>query len=135
MNTDSLSQFVEEVKEITRDELVLYRGQHRSEPLLPRIARKNPQLDTTETEKQMVAELRRQAGYHLTGQADYRDILVIAQHHGMATRLLTGKAEKFLETAKFKQRKLLFALDSELTTKPTEIATSKQVSSEELINT
>jgi hypothetical protein len=70
-------------------ELCLFRGQPCDKPLLPKIARKDPKYDTTRTEKEMLAELRRRGTLFIGKEiADDWDLLVCAQHFGMATRLL-----------------------------------------------
>lgn len=67
----------------------LFRGQRNNNDLLPRIARKNPTKDTTQKEKEMLTELRRRGTLLLGPSAsDDWDLLVLAQHFGMATRLL-----------------------------------------------
>ena len=70
-------------------DLRLFRGQTCDKPLLPKIARQNPRIDTTAKEKEMLAELRRR-GALLIGKeiTDDWELLVYAQHFGMATRLL-----------------------------------------------
>ena len=67
----------------------LFRGQPCYEQLLPKIARRNPLLDTSLIELIMIAELRRNGDrFFSQSQMTELDILAIAQHHGMATRLL-----------------------------------------------
>lgn len=67
----------------------LFRGQPCNKSLLPKIARKDPTKDTAQKEREMLAELRRRGtlfiGKELT---DDWDLMVYAQHFGMATRLL-----------------------------------------------
>ena len=71
------------------DQLVLFRGQSLAYDLRPKIARKDPKQETTTTEKQMLAELRRR-GDRVLGVAtdDDWELLTLAQHFGMATRFL-----------------------------------------------
>ncbi len=80
--------FLSVVEEYDEGEL-LFRGQTCNKPLLPKIARKDPKNDTTRIEKEMLTELRRRGtlfiGKEITGDWD---LLVYAQHFGMATRLL-----------------------------------------------
>jgi hypothetical protein len=72
-----------------KDTIVLFRGQQERGNLIPRIARKNPSLDTSEKEKKMLADLKRRTSlYPELANKDDWDLLVIAQHHHMATRLL-----------------------------------------------
>ncbi|MCJ7446804.1 MAG: FRG domain-containing protein [Bacteroidales bacterium] len=70
-------------------ELLLFRGQSESKPLIPSIARDNPESDTTDLEKKMLEELIRRTKTKLNStQFDEWDWLVYAQHFGMKTRLL-----------------------------------------------
>lgn len=70
-------------------ELIIFRGQPEEGGLLPSVARKNPKRDTTEEEKRMLQQLRLQ-GASMVDQAGPTelDLLVMAQHYGLATRLL-----------------------------------------------
>lgn len=68
---------------------VLFRGQPNNDPLLPKVARKNPKNDTTDLEKKIVKEFRRRLARERDIAAmDDWDLLVFAQHHGLCTRLL-----------------------------------------------
>jgi hypothetical protein len=70
-------------------DLILYRGQSEKKPLVPSIARNNPKLDSTETERKMLDELKRRTKTMIDGyKFDDWDWLVYAQHFGMKTRLL-----------------------------------------------
>lgn len=67
----------------------LFRGQPCNKPLLPKVARRDPKVDTTKKEKEMLAELRRRGTLFIGKEiSDDWDLLVYAQHFGMATRLL-----------------------------------------------
>lgn len=84
-----LYQFLNACGREQKNELLLFRGQDCSDPLLPKIARKNPAVNTKATERQMLEELRRVGGGFLPqSDEDDLDLLARAQHYGMATRLL-----------------------------------------------
>ncbi len=69
-------------------ETFLYRGQSSSNILLPKIARNNPQIDTTHIEKKMLSELRIRGDRFVNTNLKDIDLMAIDQHHGMSTRLL-----------------------------------------------
>ncbi|MBP6933250.1 MAG: FRG domain-containing protein [Candidatus Methanofastidiosum sp.] len=72
-----------------QDRINLFRGQPCNNPLLPKIARQDPKINRLETEKKMLSELRIRGARFLGNDRLYDlDLLAIAQHHGMATRLL-----------------------------------------------
>ena len=83
-----IKDYVSVVEEYNEGEFRLFRGQSCDGPLLPKIARKNPKQDTTEKEKKMLEELRRRANLFIGNKMDNWDLMVYAQHFGMATRLL-----------------------------------------------
>ncbi|WP_064608110.1 FRG domain-containing protein [Photobacterium sp. J15] len=86
----NFSDFVEKVESLNgSSELTLYRGQAVKGNLLPSIARENSSKNTTNMEKALLQELRRMGNSLLYDQAmnDW-DLLVVAQHFGMKTRLL-----------------------------------------------
>ncbi|MBX3163644.1 MAG: FRG domain-containing protein [Bacteroidetes bacterium] len=69
--------------------LILYRGQSNNYSLIPSVARKNPQVNTTNIEKQMLDELIRTSQTVVRNQNfDKWEWLIYAQHFGMKTRLL-----------------------------------------------
>jgi FRG domain len=85
---ESVLDLISTVEPLGRD-LMLFRGQDRDDPLLPKIARKDPTVNTAKQEREMIEELKRRAAQDpiLVGKDDW-DCLVYAQHYGMATRLL-----------------------------------------------
>ncbi len=86
----TFAEFVNEVESLSEDsELMLFRGQAKQGNLLPSIAREDPSYDSTEDEKELLKELRRM-GSSILPRADMDDweLLVVAQHFGMKTRLL-----------------------------------------------
>lgn len=85
----SVGQFVEYLEEHKSDS-VLFRGQSEDLPLVPTVARLKPrETGLLDAERRMLEEFRRQAHPFLEREpgTDW-DLLAIAQHHGMATRLL-----------------------------------------------
>ena len=87
------SQLVEERFQDNKTTTVIYRGHGAASfRLLPRVGRLRPNANTTGhsvNEKLMLEIFRRQAADHLeTPVADDWELLAIAQHHGMPTRLL-----------------------------------------------
>jgi hypothetical protein len=57
--------------------------------LIPSIARKNPKNDTTEQEQSVLQQLQLLGASHLSGHSHTPlDLLVMAQHFGLKTRLL-----------------------------------------------
>lgn len=71
-------------------EIVLYRGQSSKKTLLPSIARKNPEFNTTGREIEVLEEFKRRSDYLIdkTSILTQWDWLVYAQHFGLKTRLL-----------------------------------------------
>lgn len=68
---------------------ILFRGQDTQSPLLPKIARRDPRKNTKSIEKEMLEEFRRRLAYlDKVANMDDWDLLVYAQHYGLATRLL-----------------------------------------------
>jgi len=84
----SFKEYQDIILNIPTDEFTLYRGQNLEKALLPKIARY--QLpDVEETEREMLEDFQRRSihliDYHPGNSWDW---LALAQHHGMATRLL-----------------------------------------------
>lgn len=67
---------------------LLFRGQSDDDSLLPGIARKCQDETILKKEKEMLDHLKRVAFLKLNGQSDDWEILIIAQHNKMLTRLL-----------------------------------------------
>ena len=89
VSISSLSEYVAHVEATCAGEVVLFRGQAVDKPLLPKIARLNTALEVQKAERRMFDDFKRQALPHLdyTPESDW-DWLSLAQHSGMATRLL-----------------------------------------------
>jgi len=84
----SFKEYQDIILGIGADQFTLYRGQQIDKPLLPKIARykvENPDS----IEKEMLDEFRRRSLHLMESHpANLWDWLALAQHHGMATRLL-----------------------------------------------
>lgn len=93
MHQYTVTSFIEFIKhsegEYLLDGLVLYRGQPVKGKLLPSIARKDPTANTTNEEKRVLDQLKLQGASMISeaGSTDL-DLLVLAQHYGLKTRLL-----------------------------------------------
>jgi len=88
----SLSQFIERIEFLDFSDInstFLFRGQDIQGNLLPSVARDNPSKNTTTEEKSQLEHLRLIGSSHLN-EADSKelDLLVLAQHFGLKTRLL-----------------------------------------------
>jgi hypothetical protein len=88
-SADTLSQYIGLMEEICGSDYWLFRGQAEDWPMLPKIARLVFRENPLKDEQNMITGLRRHMGeYVSTKPANDWDLLSIAQHHGMATRLL-----------------------------------------------
>lgn len=88
----SLTQFIESIEFLdfsNPKSTYLFRGQDVKGNLIPSIARKNPKNDTTNTEKDQLDHLKL-IGSSFLGNNSKNDVdlLVLAQHFGLKTRLL-----------------------------------------------
>lgn len=84
-----LPNFLGIVSNAKKNDVILFRGQSSNKGLLPSIARSDPSADTTAVEKEMLTELRRRGDmvFEVSKMDDW-DLMVLAQHFGMSTRLL-----------------------------------------------
>src|SRR5687767_6973130 len=84
----SFRAFQDIILDVPTENFVLYRGQSLDKTLLPKIARYDIP-DAEETEREMLEDFQRRSihliDYHPGNSWDW---LALAQHHGMATRLL-----------------------------------------------
>lgn len=94
INLSSVAQFLEELKIIEQQDCILFRGQRVDKNLMPKIGRDNlrikHQLKRDGTETLLFNEFRQQAIPYMK-QSEINeaiDLLALAQHHGLPTRLL-----------------------------------------------
>ncbi|MEZ8201745.1 FRG domain-containing protein [Vibrio splendidus] len=87
-----LSQFISRIEFLDfsgENSTLLFRGQDVQGNLLPSIARSEPSRNTTEEEEDQLEHLKLIGSSHLSGVEDNKlDLLVLAQHFGLKTRLL-----------------------------------------------
>lgn len=93
MRSEKVTSFVDFIKQSDFFDVlchsVVFRGQPVQGNLLPSIARKDPSVDTTDTEKKVLEQLKLQGASMLAANGDTDlDLLVTAQHYGLKTRLL-----------------------------------------------
>ena len=93
METIEVKSFVDYIRQCDDMDLfanvILFRGQSLKGNLLPSVARDAPEKDTTSKEKATLAQLRLLGASFLAGnETKDLDLLVLAQHFGLKTRLL-----------------------------------------------
>lgn len=88
--TKDLKEFLSELESYDMfDSEVVFRGQPVSGNLLPNICRNAPKKDTTKMEIKSIEELKRRGASLVKGLYDDEpELLVLAQHFGLKTRLL-----------------------------------------------
>jgi FRG domain-containing protein len=89
LRASTLTEYVKIIESECDMETCLFRGQREPWALLPKIARSLPRTDILSDEQKMIKEFQ----LHLDEYAEFKptnnwDLLSLAQHHGMATRLL-----------------------------------------------
>jgi hypothetical protein len=93
----SISEFIDVVQEFSHLDDVLFRGQRRADwALVPSVSRLDPRhdgQDLRDVESRLIEAFRRQsAPYVIRDFPDEWEMLAMAQHHGLATRLLDWTA-------------------------------------------
>jgi hypothetical protein len=90
IKVNSFHGFIQKIEEISDSQnLVIFRGQAFEGGLLPSIARRNPKENTTEIERNVIDQLQLMgASFSDVTQSNILDLLVLAQHFGLKTRLL-----------------------------------------------
>lgn len=85
----SLTEFISYISENCEQDQTLFRGQPMDKSLLPRIARLKLRGNFLEIEQEMLKEFKRQSLTFVESlERTNWDWLALAQHHGLATRLL-----------------------------------------------
>lgn len=125
---ESVLGFVEHVRHDNFFGQVIYRGQSHKRDLLPGVARAKPTLNSTPLEKGMLEQVRLMAGGLLPAQPmDDLELMILAQHHGLKTRLLDWSTSPLValwfacQSGSNKQDAYVYSLDCE------NIATSQRL--------
>lgn len=88
VSVTSLSAYMDHIDSLYfHEEVVLFRGQDCRRNLVPGIWRNNEKFSIA-AEKRMFNEFKLQAAAYLGGGMTDMDTLIVAQHHGLKTRLL-----------------------------------------------
>ena len=93
-NTDSLAGFEQWVDEVKgKTDTTIFRGQRKNYPLLPNICRDGKPESLLVNERALLTEFKVKAErcLQVVPKSDW-EWLVVAQHHGLYTRLLTPGA-------------------------------------------
>lgn len=90
MPITALSEFIELTDQFqSLSNIVLFRGQSAKGKLLPGIARDHPEYDSTNLERTLLTQFRLLGASYLSGMdRTTLELMVVAQHFGLKTRLL-----------------------------------------------
>ena len=87
----AIDQFIREIVELKSNafDFCLFRGQRVNAPLVPSIARYHHNSDITDIERRMLLDLKRRGKLLLPNtMSEEWELLILAQHYGLKTRLL-----------------------------------------------
>lgn len=87
----AIDQFIKEILNLKEDgfDFILFRGQRINAPLVPSIARYHHNNDITDIERKMLLDLKRRGKLLLPNTiSEEWELLILAQHYGLKTRLL-----------------------------------------------